>query len=1189
MCSRATVVLLPALLAAAGPAAAAGHQWEFPLGAAALCGLRQDAGAVVLGQVFRLEAETALEAEDGSFHVPPVRPVTGREGAAGIALTSDGDAAASFALDVPTEGDYTVWVRVLAESAPASPPAVAVDGLAAAPLADDVSGAVGIWRWRRGPAYHLSAGLHALQVAWQGPQVLLDRLLISLDGQPPPDGLGAPAKSPEAASRGTLTTTDFAVPWVDHWEELSLRGSGLEAATAEASTDGGASWVAVPRDGRLAEAVPGGREARIRFRVTLVAARGGGPVPALRRLTVRYVGADFDIALENEKVRLAFSAGQGWITELRRGPGGRSCLAGAAPAPPFALRCWDPATGSLSDLPLEGCSLARHERIGEGDRSTLYLDYVVPAAGGEVRVTCSMALDKGSPAVLWRTSVTNATPGLHLVEVVAPIVHEAAIGGDPDDDQLLWPGGGGRRVARPVGQAPLRGMHCSATASMGWLDLYDLSQGGQGLAVANHDKTGLLAGLEARPAAERHGVDLRFSRFPHVLPGETWEGEPFALGIHEGDWHQAADWYRTWLYGYLPRPVAPAWLLKGDGWLMGGRPTGFAQDLPRRSRFAQGLGLDATLWWGQAMRGLGETAADLGCLGFPDPALGTEEELTKAIAAVREAGGHVGFCLEAAAWDPRYPRVRPEYLGRLPADLLIPSWEDGFASQALVGPDGQPVPATATPSGDASPYGAGLYWMCSAAPGWQQALSRWAVDQYVGRYGADLVALRGPATADVQPCYSPQHGHAEVGAWTRGFAGVLRSLYRGGQTANKESVVALEGFGDLLAADVGAFLLEPGSGTGAGESAVEVLPYTFPDCVLVEQLPPGAVVDSGLPSPDERLAMAFVRGSRFGAQVPRGEPADGLRAVLALRRETSQLLYGAHFLDDVGLSATGAGVRAKLFRARSRAGYGWLVNCFNPQGVPDGEVQLDLALLNQGRPDTAPAGKLTALVAELGGMLHPTEVQQSAEAARIAVPTAPLSTVVLLEQSVEALLWATMPMLAPGSAADVVIHYRPLVADVTGELVARLEVPEGWEAGGARWSGDKPQDVALKLRAPAGATPGGYPVRVVVQAVRFTWPSDEKAVVVEPFDAESWVAGGELRVLVTSYSDQPLEGEITLRLPDGVTAETTRHGFTLEPRAALPARIPVSATGASPRASIAVNVTVEDRTIQADAPLANGL
>ena len=68
--------------------------------------------------------------------------------------------------------------------------------------------------------------------------------------------------------------------------------------------------------------------------------------------------------------------------------------------------------------------------------------------------------------------------------------------------------------------------------------------------------------------AKGQPVGLVFShvRYPFIKAGETFTGGEFILRLHEGDWHQAAKFYRGWFMEHFPFDKSRSWLRKQSAW-----------------------------------------------------------------------------------------------------------------------------------------------------------------------------------------------------------------------------------------------------------------------------------------------------------------------------------------------------------------------------------------------------------------------------------------------------------------------------------------------------------------------------------------------------------------------------------------------------------------------------------------------
>ena len=147
-------------------------------------------------------------------------------------------------------------------------------------------------------------------------------------------------------------------------------------------------------------------------------------------------------------------------------------------------------------------------------------------------------------------------------------------------------------------------------------------------------------------------LDMRTLAF--LEPGQSWTSHTFEVGVHEGDWHWAADRYRQWATAHHRPYDGPEWVRKEcDGWLGTGGPTQSYGDYVRMLDDARWLGLNYLQIWSEMIENVGPNKARKSyyCFLWPDPDRGGEAELTRAVRAVRAAGGHIGFYHNIWTWD----------------------------------------------------------------------------------------------------------------------------------------------------------------------------------------------------------------------------------------------------------------------------------------------------------------------------------------------------------------------------------------------------------------------------------------------------------------------------------------------------------------------------------------------------------
>jgi hypothetical protein len=1116
------------------------YEWKWVLERADPDGVRAAADGATLAHAYQVAGETFIEAERPSGPVVGVETVTDNEASGGTYLVvpegaGNGPTAELICvLDVRAPGTYDMWVRTRWPTIGSNSLFVALDSAEMEVLGNtEGPEVIDPWHWCRGPSLALDGERHTLRLWWREDGTELDKLALLPQGSPGPSGLGPTAGRPAFAEHGTLTTPDFSPPSVDRWGRLVVEGDRLDLVGAEVSADSGETWD--PAEINAALRGLAGRQVRVRLHLS----RQGDAVPTVTSVAVTYIGQPYALELGNQHMRLTFMAETGELIGAIHVPTGVELLPEPVGKPPFGLRVWSEELGRIEDLRLDGCRCLGVRTEAQSHPRTLVLPYSVRTEDGHVRVTCRVTLGADEPIALWQTRIENHLSGLAIVEVLAPVARGLRVGRSADDDVLIWPRWAGFRIPHPAAHPPGFAAHLGGRATMSWMDLHN-SPTGPGLYLAAYDKTAGMHGLRAEGASGGRALDCSMSAFTRIEPGGSFTTEPFALGIHGGDWHEAADLYRGWLHSWLEPADTPQWLRDSDGWLGTGRPSSFLNDLPARYRFARSLGLSHTQWWGQMMAGKGAGESCCNRLYFPDPRYGTEDEFHRAIETVRSWGGHIGFYTNGQAWNPRYPAIREDlYAGLVPSGALIPDWEAGFSRNALVQADGSFVPQYAKPADDDSPYAGLFYLMCPGSRGWRQYLRHYIVDKYARQYGADVMYVDQVGAAPAQLCFARGHGHDRtVGGWAKGFLGLFAELRRGGRKHEPDFALATEGFGDLHGQFVDIFLISPAS-TGAWPySAPEVVRYTLPEYLCYDGFANGRA--GGERTNEEIVNEVFLLGSRFDIFTGEGDFADYVRKVIRLRQETKEWLYRSRFMDERGLATSGQGLRAKLFTFDADDAAGALVTIHNPANLSDGAVSVHLrGLSRSGRHAQEPR----VYAADLGSPLSPVAPQIDGNAVRVAAPKSTLSTVLILERSPEVTFRASVGPAVVGSKANVRVRILPLRGEaVSGRIGVRGSGDWPVEEAAALerdFTVGAPEIVQIPLWVPEGVAPGFYPIEVHYERADACGRDELWLDVTPPIEATAHLAGGQIVLNVRALGEAPVPCEASfdvegvIRVADG--------------------------------------------------------
>lgn len=673
-------------------------------------------------------------------------------------------------------------------------------------------------------------------------------------------------------------------------------------------------------------------------------------------------------SIGNEFYTISFSAEDGWLVSICNRSTGSEYLRGGGPTVYLWTLLSDKRGRKTRRYANEGepykvrvpgkSNLVKIDARSEGFAAVLEISYRIM---GGIWVLEHFE-SKPSDRVVWcRIKVDNRTDLYDHGRIVAvgfPQISGIAIGGACEDDVLVRPNRFGEKIANPVEKFGTYAVNLDygGFASMQWQDIY--SPGG-GLYMASYDRTLTLTELESEADLEERTMRLGFRKYVYIPPGKSWGSEPFVLGIHEGDWHWAADRYREWAESWMEKPKIPEWVKRSDGWYgigfhRGGKSKYRFSDIPQIFEEARELGLNHVQFWGQMSGPRGGC-----CYRFyhPDPRLGSVEELKRSIRYVRGRGGHIGFYFNIQAFDPLLPRLPDKLNELLPPDIEVPSWEE-FRKYALRHFDGSYV--VQYPGVERGSDGFRL--MCLCSDGWRGYLRGW-IERYLRDYGADVVYLDQTSSPPITYCFGEGHGHAGAGDTLRCRVDFVREVVEVAAEINPDSAVVIEGNGDVFGQHAHIHLYTSFS-TQTRYPCPEVFYYTFPHYIIMDGFanPPSQETLKGYYPELERrwterdvINRVFLMGFRFDLCLyerisERGEIFEYFKEVVRLRKRIKEYQYSSTFLDDVYLGPLPHLVEAKLFK-----GEGFLLVTLldNREDPEEFAVEIDLRKLFPNKPRRA--------------------------------------------------------------------------------------------------------------------------------------------------------------------------------------------------------------------------------------------
>jgi len=539
----------------------------------------------------------------------------------------------------------------------------------------------------------------------------------------------------------------------------------------------------------------------------------------------------------------------------------------------------------------------------------------------DIKVLLSILVPRTGTETEWQIKLDNPltyqpSKALVLHRVRYPYftdIAEDACGSDPF---VILPTLMGQKIPAPgknlVGHRPIPYI---GAATMGWFDFYG-SRGGLYFKVGDLDplpQTSLIAFSDSNTGKLNFGIE----RWSLTWPGEKWSPGPCGVAIHAGDWHQAADLYRAWFRKNFKPMDPPQWLKEADGYVMTGGPTYEFADFPRIIENAKARGINYIQLWSEM------TGGDITyhAFFFPNPYMGTEDELKRAIAEMHKRGGHIGFYLNFNTGDPLLGTFvqQPQNAQKIPKQIPRPPLDymkDNWIQQSIMSPAGSYSTWNVVVPG----YLDGYWNTCPAADKWTSYYHYWVTQKWAKEYKADVWYLDSCPVSRGAPCFAFDHGHARPAPEGQSIIDFYKRLRA---DLPKDFCLMQEYSSDRLlpySTHALGLMWHPAF------PHPEVLRYTLPEYTLfsgmcngwerVSQFYPGERVEFR-----DAIERVFLIGNRYELGISNRPPAminKWEKQMVDLRRACRPEMNYGDFLDDIGLGTLPARVYARLFRRADR-------------------------------------------------------------------------------------------------------------------------------------------------------------------------------------------------------------------------------------------------------------------------------
>lgn len=437
-----------------------------------------------------------------------------------------------------------------------------------------------------------------------------------------------------------------------------------------------------------------------------------------------------------------------------------------------------------------------------------------------------------------------------------------------------------------------------------WPDGYSLAMpwmnyGGrsEGLYFASLARTGIQHRLMIQDygAANQPILSFAWAFESYIAPGKSWQSPELAISLHPGDWHAAADQYRSSLQGWYRKADTPVEFRRALGTFNSFFTRRDFMQIAELAEDIRKYGIHHLVMWN-----FGDyypMALQPDDLSVDPPRLGqfTEQwgglaRLQAANEKARELGVETGIIFSERLWNKSTltPELRARAedwaIRRESGDPIWESWDhqhDGAAQW----------------SNRQQSFGHLDYVMCSAVEGYREFAQR-NVRGVLKQGGYAMMFYDQVVEGNL--CFSSRHNHPDVSAPSMATPGFAEELRAGMKADNPSAVLIGEGW-EVLASqhlDSGWVWRMPPN--------PEVLQYTLPWAINTSAV----AVDPGLANKYVvvGLRLAIVAGGLENGKSLSDFPdfAAHILRLVEFRKKTGQFWVDGVFRDDIGLTASGA-------------------------------------------------------------------------------------------------------------------------------------------------------------------------------------------------------------------------------------------------------------------------------------------
>lgn len=422
--------------------------------------------------------------------------------------------------------------------------------------------------------------------------------------------------------------------------------------------------------------------------------------------------------------------------------------------------------------------------------------------------------------------------------------------------------------------------------------------------------------LSARSIDDRT-LAMSVNHFPFIEKG-VWKSPECGFAILPGDWHAAADLYRSHMADKFQVPDVPEWMRNEfHGWVQvgmhfeGKEPNFKFKDLPDVYRRIQETGINTMHLFGWCGHGHDTEYPEYN----PDPALGTRDELIKALDEIKSMGGHPILYTNARLIDP-----------------ATDFYKHGGGKEVMcVNENGEPYIERygTTPE---------FRMACPVCKAYQDKMVS-EVGKIVYEFKPSAIQMDQVSCNYAFFCYNRSHPHPTPNTnFLPGLGELLQKIRQVHKPVDPDFFTWCEGcherFGQYYDVNQGhgeEFTWQ------IGESTPEQFKYNYPDFIV-----------TGICDGIQKLCHTYAQGKPFDfhlKQMNDLEFTDLAKQLVLVRKAYSDYFLHGVFRDNVGAEATG---NARIFVINSKDGRGKLVNVWMPGTGLNVPVKSSIRVIDRG-------------------------------------------------------------------------------------------------------------------------------------------------------------------------------------------------------------------------------------------------